>query len=103
MTLHAAMEILREDKPQDFIDQDRFRRATSLITGKLEGCSNMCFGWLTASNCTVDRDGNVHIDNNMGRRCEHCKLGRLEKVEANEPHSPEHYICNKCDSTYSLN
>lgn len=35
-------------------------------------------------------------------RCEHCGIGTLEIVLANEPYTDDHLICNWCDSTYNL-
>ena len=40
------------------------------------------------------------MSNKLG--CPHCKKGILEVVSENEPYSPEHYQCSKCDSTYPI-
>lgn len=34
--------------------------------------------------------------------CEHCNMGNLKYVEADEPYQAEHYICPVCDSTYPV-
>ena len=35
--------------------------------------------------------------------CPHCKKGKLEIINADEPYSDKHLMCNVCDSTYPIN
>jgi len=38
----------------------------------------------------------------MKNKCPHCGKGKLVIVEGYEPYTEEHYQCDNCDSTYTL-
>lgn len=65
--LHKAYEILNKEKEEDFIDTDRKRKALIFLINKLQRCPKKCHMWLKASNCTLNEDGTVNV-NNSGRR-----------------------------------
>jgi len=40
--------------------------------------------------------------NREGEECPHCKEANLGRVRMREAYNPDYYICEKCDSTYTL-